>query len=102
MKSAIAVWAGLYPTVALLTLAMSPLKLPLWAGLLIGNLLSSFVMTFFTMPRYVSRLFGWWLRPAPHAPQPRTNLRGFGFILAINLVWVGVFFVGTRVVWTLP
>jgi antibiotic biosynthesis monooxygenase (ABM) superfamily enzyme len=101
-KSAIAVWAGLYPTVVLLTLVLSPMKLPLWAGLLIGNLASSFVMTFVTMPRYVNRLLGWWLRPGPLARQPATNIRGLGLVIAINFVWVIVFYLGTRVVWTLP
>ena len=42
-KTSIAVWVGLYPTAVLLTLAMSPARLPLWQGMLIGNLLSSFV-----------------------------------------------------------
>ncbi|WP_328764730.1 MULTISPECIES: hypothetical protein [unclassified Streptomyces] len=40
-KTAIALWVGLYPTVVLLALATSPLKLPIWSGLLLGNLLSS-------------------------------------------------------------
>ena len=31
-KTSIAVWVGLYPTVVLLTLALSPLKMPLWLG----------------------------------------------------------------------
>ena len=42
-KTSIAVWVGLYPTVVMLTLALSPLHMPLWLGMLIGNLLSSFV-----------------------------------------------------------
>ena len=49
-KTSIAVWVGLYPTVVILTLALSPLKMPLWLGLLVGNLLSSFIMSFVTMP----------------------------------------------------
>ena len=61
IKTSVAVWVGLYPTVVLLTLALSPLRLPLWFGLLVGNLLSSFAMTFVTMPHYVNRLLGRWL-----------------------------------------
>ena len=45
IKTSIAVWVGLYPTVVLLILALSPLKMPLWLSLLVGNLLSSFTMT---------------------------------------------------------
>lgn len=101
-KSAIAVWVGLYPTVVFLTLAISPMKLPLWFGLLIGNLLSSLIMSYFTMPFYVNRLLGSWLRPGPQARQPSTNLRGLGVVVALNLVWVLVFLIVTRWVWTLP
>lgn len=39
-KTSIAVWVGLYPTVVFLTLALSSLHMPLWLGLLIGNLAS--------------------------------------------------------------
>jgi antibiotic biosynthesis monooxygenase (ABM) superfamily enzyme len=101
-KSAIAVWVGLYPTVVILTLVLSPLQMPLWLGLLIGNLLSSFIMSFFTMPRYVNPLLGRWLRPAPDAPQPASNLRGIGLVVALNVAWLAVFILVTRVFWTLP
>ena len=67
-KTSIAVWVGLYPTVVMLTLALSPLKMPLWLGLLIGNLMSSFVMSFVTMPYYVNPLLKRWLRPPPDVP----------------------------------
>ncbi|MEV0296165.1 antibiotic biosynthesis monooxygenase [Nocardia sp. NPDC050710] len=101
-KTAIAVWVGLYPTVVLLTLALSPLKMPLWLGMLIGNLLSSFTMSFFTMPYYVNRLLRRWLRPPPEAPAVRTNLEGIAIVAALNLAWVVIFYLVTRTFWTLP
>jgi antibiotic biosynthesis monooxygenase (ABM) superfamily enzyme len=101
-KTAIAVWVGLYPTVVLLTLALSPLKMPLWLGLLIGNLLSSFVMSFFTMPYYVNRLLRRWLRPPADAPAAKTNLEGIAIVAAVMLAWVVIFYVATTKLWTLP
>ena len=68
-KTSVAVWVGLYPTVVLLTLALSPLHMPLWLGMLIGNLLSSFVMSFFTMPYYVNPLLKHWLQATAERPR---------------------------------
>jgi antibiotic biosynthesis monooxygenase (ABM) superfamily enzyme len=102
LKSAIAVWMGLYPTVMLLSLLTAPLGMPMWLGLLIGNLLSSLVMSYFTMPHYVNRVLGWWLKPRRDAPQPTTNLRGLILVLAVNAVWVVVFYLVTVRFWTLP
>ncbi|MEV6426275.1 antibiotic biosynthesis monooxygenase [Nocardia sp. NPDC051463] len=101
-KTAIAVWVGLYPTVVLLTLALSPLKMPLWLGLLVGNLLSSFTMSFFTMPYYVNRLLKQWLRPPPDAPAAKTNLEGLAVVAALTVAWVVIFYVVTRQLWSLP
>ena len=75
-----------------LTLLNRPLGLPLWAGLLIGNLLSSFVMSYLTMPYYSNRILRWWLRPRSGAPQPRTNLLGIATVLAINATWATFFY----------
>ncbi|MFD6279208.1 antibiotic biosynthesis monooxygenase, partial [Streptomyces sp. NPDC060209] len=99
-KTAIAVWVGLYPTVVLLTLALSPLKWPLWLGLLVGNLLSSFIMSFFTMPYYVNRLLKRWLRPAPDEPAVRSNLLGLGIVAAVTVFWAVVFYLVTQQFWT--
>ncbi|MEU9499344.1 antibiotic biosynthesis monooxygenase [Streptomyces sp. NPDC048196] len=101
-KSAVAVWVGLYPTVVLLTLALAPLGMPLWLGLLVGNLLSSFIMSFLTMPHYVNRLLKRWLRPPPDAPRARTNLVGLGVVAAVMAFWAVVFYVVTTQIWTLP
>lgn len=102
LKSAIAVWVGLYPTVVLLTLAMSPLKMPLWLGLLVGNLLSSLVMSFVTMRFYVNPLLARWLHPPTDAPRGPVNARGIAVVVAAIGFWVVVFWLVTTRVWTLP
>jgi antibiotic biosynthesis monooxygenase (ABM) superfamily enzyme len=101
-KSALAVWMGLYPTVVFLTLVLSPLHMPLWLGMLVGNLFSSFAMSFFSMPYYVNPLLKRWLRPPPDAPKARSYWRGIGIVVAVNLFWVVVFYLVTRVFWHLP
>ena len=101
-KTVIAVWVGLYPTTVLLTLAMAPARLPLWQGMLIGNLLSSWVMTFVTMPFYVNRLLKRWLYPAPDAPKTATNIRTALLITAVMVFWAVLFWLVTTVFWKLP
>jgi antibiotic biosynthesis monooxygenase (ABM) superfamily enzyme len=102
VKTSIAVWVGLYPTVVLLTLALSPLHMPLWLGLLIGNLFSSMSMTFLTMPYYVNPLMKHWLRPPPNVPAAKTNWRGIGIAVTALAFWSVVFYLVTRVFWHLP
>ena len=94
-KTSIAVWLGLYPTVVLLTLVTAPLGLPFWLAMLTGNLLSSLVMSYLTMPYYGTRILRWWLRPAPSARQPATDIRGFLLVLAINGLWAAAFYLLT-------
>lgn len=94
-KTSIAVWLGLYPTVVLLTLVTAPLGLPFWLAMLVGNLLSSFVMSYLTMPYYGTRILRWWLKPAPSARQPATDIRGFLLVLAVNAAWAAVFYLLT-------
>lgn len=101
-KTSIAVWVGLYPTVVLLTLALSPLKMPLWLGPVLGTLLSSFVISFVVMPYYVNPLLKHWLRPPAGEPASRTNLRGAALVAAAMLFWVVVFYLVTTQLWTLP
>jgi antibiotic biosynthesis monooxygenase (ABM) superfamily enzyme len=102
IKTSVAVWVGLYPTVVMLSLALSPLKLPLWLGLFIGNLFSSFAMTFVTMPYYVNPLLKRWLRPPPKVPKAQANWRGIGIVAGLMLFWLVVFYLVTRVFWHLP
>lgn len=101
-KTSIAVWVGLYPTVVLLTLALSPLKMPLWLGMLIGNLLSSFLISFVAMPYYVNPLLKHWLRPPPDVPKSQANWRGLGLVAGVMLFWTVAFYLVTRVFWHLP
>ena len=101
-KSAIAVWVGLYPTVVLLSIALFPLKMPLWLGMLVGNLLSSIVMTFVTMPFYVNPMLKRWLHPpADAAPRRRAEIRGALTIIAVMAAWTVAIYLGTTVVWHL-
>jgi antibiotic biosynthesis monooxygenase (ABM) superfamily enzyme len=79
----------------LLSLALSPLGMPLWLSLLVGNLLSSFIMTFVTMPYYVNPLLKHWLRPPPDMPPVATNWRGVGIVAAVTAFWVAVFYLVT-------
>lgn len=94
-KTSIAVWFGLYPTVVLLTMLTAPLHLPFWLGMLIGNLVSSFVMSYLTMPFYGNRILRSWLRPSAAAHQPATDIRGFGLVLVINGLWAVIFYLMT-------
>lgn len=101
-KTSIAVWMGLYPTVVFLTLLTAPLGMPLWLGMLVGNLLSSFVMSYVTMPFYGNPILRFWMSPAKNARQPLTNVKGFALVLAINAVWAVIFYLVTVKFWTLP
>ena len=101
-KTSIAVWVGLYPTVVMLSLALSPLKMPMWLGMLVGNLLSSFIMSFVTMPYYVNPLLKHWLRPPANVPKAQTNWRGIGLVAAVMTSWVVAFYLVTTVFWHLP
>ncbi|CQD16866.1 antibiotic biosynthesis monooxygenase [Mycobacterium lentiflavum] len=101
-KTAISVWVGLYPTAMLLTLAMAPARLPLWQGMLISNLISSCIMTFFTMPFYVNRLLRRWLYPTADTPKSAINVRAALLITTLMGFWVVLFWLVTTVFWTLP
>ena len=101
-KTAIAVWVGLYPTVVILTLVLSPLNMPLWLSLLVGNLVSSFVMSFVTMPYYVNPLLMRWLRPPPGTPVAKANWRGLGIITAAMAFWTVLIYLVTTQFWHLP
>nr|WP_252981176.1 hypothetical protein [Streptomyces chartreusis] len=86
----------------LLTLALFPLHMPLWIGLLVGNLLSSFIMSFLTMPYYVNPLLGRWLRPPPEERATRSLLRGLGVVAVAIAFWAVVFYLVTEQFWSLP
>ena len=76
--------------------------MPLWLGMFVGNLLSSFLISFVAMPYYVNPLLKDWLRPPADVPASRTNIRGIAILAAVMAFWVLVFYLVTRVFWTLP
>lgn len=94
-KTSMAVWFGLYPTVVLLSLLGAPLHLPMWLGLLVGNLVSSFVMSYLTMPYYGNPMLRWWLDPSPSARQPATDIKGLALVLGVNGLWAVTFYLLT-------
>ena len=87
---------GLYPTVVLLTLAISALwpTGPLWASLLVGNVASVALLTWVVMPG-VTRALGPWLTPRPDAAQPRTDALGAVASLAFLTAAAVVFWLVT-------
>jgi antibiotic biosynthesis monooxygenase (ABM) superfamily enzyme len=101
VRTSVAVWVGLYPTVVLLSILTFPLRMPLWLGMLVGNLLSSFAMTYVTMPFYVNRLLKKWLVPPADVPAEKTNRRGIAIVIAALVFWALVFWVTTTQIWHL-
>ncbi|MGO4441769.1 antibiotic biosynthesis monooxygenase [Mycobacterium sp. 2YAF39] len=101
-KSSLAVWVGVYPTVVLISLALWPLKLPLWLNLMIGNLLSSLALGYFVMPHFVNPLLKNWLRPPADVSVTKTNWRGFGLILVVMAILGTFFYIVTKVLLHMP
>jgi uncharacterized protein len=89
-KTALSVLVGLYPTVVLLTLAISALwpTGPLWASLLVGNVASVALLTWVVMP-VVTRALRFWLEP--EVPRVRTDVVGTLASLAFLAVAATVF-----------
>ncbi|WP_211190677.1 antibiotic biosynthesis monooxygenase [Actinomycetospora sp. TBRC 11914] len=102
-KTALSVLVGLYPTVVLLTLALSAVwpSGPLWAALLVGNVASVALLTWVVMP-VVTRALAPWLTPRPDAPQPRTDVIGTVASLAFLTGAAVVFWLLTVQIWSLP
>ncbi|SDC77947.1 antibiotic biosynthesis monooxygenase [Rhodococcus tukisamuensis] len=101
-KTALSVLVGLYPTVVILTVALTEIwpGAELWATLLVGNIASVSLLTWVVMP-LVTRMLGFWLEPG-RRPGRRTDTLGLvtsvGFLTAAAVV----FWLATTVVWTLP
>lgn len=95
-KTALSVLVGLYPTVVLLTLGISALwpAGPLWASLLVGNVLSVSLLTWVVMP-VVTGALEFWLEPGAGARQPRTDVLGTVFSLGVLAVLALVFALAT-------
>ena len=102
-KSALSVLVGLYPTVVLLTLAISKLwpDAELWASLLLGNILSVSLLTWVVMPN-VTRALRFWLVESPTRSQARVNAIGAMVSIGFMTVAAIVFWLVTVQIWTLP
>jgi antibiotic biosynthesis monooxygenase (ABM) superfamily enzyme len=102
-KSALSVLVGLYPTIVLLTLAISKLwpNAELWASLLVGNVLSVGLLTWVVMP-IVTRALRFWLVEAPTRSHARVDR--IGALMSIGFLTVAalVFWLATTQIWTLP
>ncbi len=61
-----------------------------------GNLFSSFILTFVTMPYYANRLLKRFLWPQADEPGSRTNLRATAIVIASLLFWAVIFYLVTR------
>lgn len=102
--TSIAVWVGLYPTVMVLTLAIAELfpHSPLWQTLIVGNLVSSFAMTYISMPWYANRILRSWLTAGGGAAQPATTLKWLGVSALSVGAWAVFFWLVTTRIWHLP
>jgi antibiotic biosynthesis monooxygenase (ABM) superfamily enzyme len=102
-KTALSVLVGLYPTVVLLTLAISELwkNAELWASLLVGNILSVTLLTWVVMP-VVTRGLRFWL--APERARAGARLDAIGAVVSIAFLTFAalVFWACTTQVWHLP
>jgi antibiotic biosynthesis monooxygenase (ABM) superfamily enzyme len=101
IKTSFAVWVGIYPTAMMIMIALSALHLPVWLGTLTGNLCSSFILTFVSMPFYANRLLKRFLWPPNDERKLRTNLRGAAIVVASLLFWAMVFYLVSKF-WNLP
>jgi uncharacterized protein len=101
IRTSFAVWVGIYPTAMMIMLALSSLHLPVFLGTLMGNLCSSFILTFVSMPFYANRLLKSFLWPRADEPKSRTNLRGAAIVAASLLFWAVVFGLVWKF-WNLP
>ena len=102
-KSALSVLVGLYPTVVLLTLAITKLwpGADLWASLLLGNVLSVTLLTWVVMPA-VTRALRFWLLPGRPAGKERVDVIGAAAAIGFLTVAALVFWLCTTQIWHLP
>lgn len=89
-KQVLTVLFALYPTVMLLTLYVTPVfhRLSMNWVMLIGNLMSVSILTYFLM-RFVSRAFQWWTNPK--VPSAKTDALGAAVIIGLLLIMAAGF-----------
>jgi uncharacterized protein len=102
-KTALSVLVGLYPTVVLLTLAISEIwpAAQLWIALLIGNICSVALLTWVVMP-VVTRALNFWLAPEDEQAGRRTDALGTIASVAFLTLAALVFWLITTQIWHLP
>jgi antibiotic biosynthesis monooxygenase (ABM) superfamily enzyme len=102
-KTALSVLIGLYPTVVLLTLAISEIwsSASLWQSLLLGNILSVSLLTWVVMP-VVTRALRFWLVPGRGGFTVRTDIVGAAVSIAFLTCAALIFWLCTTQIWHLP
>ncbi|NJL47977.1 MAG: hypothetical protein HC929_11435 [Leptolyngbyaceae cyanobacterium SM2_5_2] len=85
-KQVLAVVLGLYPTLMVQGMAFAALGLmqswPMSTALVVNNLITSSILTWFVMPK-INQLLGFWLRPAYRFTSLQVNLLGTTIVLSI-------------------
>lgn len=103
-KTAFSVLVALYPTVVLLTLAISEIwpTASLWQALLLGNICSVSLLTWLFMPA-VTRALRFWLVPGPSGGfTRRADLLGLAACVAFLASAALIFWLTTTQLWHLP
>jgi uncharacterized protein len=102
-KTGLSVLVGLYPTVVLLTLAISEIWPggPLWATLLVGNICSVSLLTWLVMP-VVTRALRFWLVPGHQISRARLDFIGAAASIGFLTIAALVFWLCTTQIWHLP
>lgn len=102
-KTGLSVLVGLYPTVVLLTLAISEIwpRGPLWATLLVGNICSVSLLTWLVMPA-VTRALRFWLVPGPQISRARLDFTGAAVSIGFLTIAALAFWLCTTQIWHLP
>jgi antibiotic biosynthesis monooxygenase (ABM) superfamily enzyme len=102
-KTGLSVLVALYPTVVLLTLAISEIWPggPLWATLLVGNICSVSLLTWVVMP-VVTRALRFWLVPDRQISRARIDFTGAAISIGFLTIAALVFWLCTTQIWHLP
>jgi uncharacterized protein len=102
-KTALSVLVGLYPTVVLLTLAISEIwsTASLWQSLLLGNILSVGLLTWVVMP-LVTRALRFWLVPGRGGFTARADVLGTAASVVFLTFAALIFWLCTTQIWHLP
>jgi uncharacterized protein len=102
-KTGLSVLVALYPTVVLLTLAFSEIwpGAPLWCELLVSNICSVSLLTWFVMP-VVTRALRFWLVPRRRLRQARLDFLGAAASIGFLTLAALIFWLCTTQIWHLP